>query len=360
MADVGLLPLFAADRFATAFGTAALDATSDHIAVSVMAHKTGTITKLGAGIAAVNGTPPTYEIRAETDGGSGTPSGTLAGTDTNATFTPSAAGWTWHTLTGSLSVTAGDHFHIRVQHNTGTIDASNRATFQYYMNQTTNQFPFALSSTNSGTSWTRLPNVPILSAQYSDDEVLWGTMPMEDGIENTLYDNADTPDERGIKWTQPFTGNCCGAMIWLFGISSASSTWDVVLYDSGDNVVASASQTGAQAVTTLADRGLYAFWGDVELTSGETYRLVLKPTHASNTVQAYGYTCPDANSLLAAGFPGVSQTTRTDGGSWTDTANALYAMTPLFSSVDAGGASTTNVIQANTSLVFPEMLPVAY
>lgn len=355
MAALGLIELFNVQDLATTLGTMVLDGSTDAAAALLQANKAGSIDRLGLCITAVDGTPPTYDIRLESLTAN-EPSGSLIAANTNKTFTPVATGWTWYTMTAARTVAEGDKLAVVVNYNTGTIDASNRITVPHYMNLTNFNWPYG-SDTTTLASWTERPGPPIIAARYSDGEVVLGSMPFTGQPSANTFDNADTPDEIGIKWVQPFTGDCVGASLAVFRPAATGSTFDIVLYDSADNVLASFS--GVEAGSTAVNRRVRCFWDGVTLTSGETYRLVLKPTHASNTVQFYDFVCPDSDSLTACGWTGVSKTTRTDAGAWTDTSNAFATIAPIMDVATA--ASSTIVVPVHqTNIVLPKPSIVGY
>jgi hypothetical protein len=76
-------------------------------------------------------------------------------------------------------------------------------------------------------------------------------------------------------------------------------------------------------------------WDEILLHANQTYRLVVKPTSASNGVKPFGLVCADATALQYA-VPEGSRwqlTERTDAGAWTDTSAEILMMALIISDI---------------------------
>ena len=123
---------------------------------------------------------------------------------------------------------------------------------------------------------------------------------------------------------------CCGAVV--AGLS-ASSNFDVVLYDPSSSALRTVSvDTDFIVGTSMHNQPVR--WANVTLTAGLVYRLAMKPTTAS-TIEISYY---DANSLdilnTTPGISGSRLSTRTDAGAWTETPTRRLFSYPIFNSIE--------------------------
>ena len=156
-----------------------------------------TVTELGVYVNSVTGTPPTYIIQAETIAANGAPSGTLHTANASGTFTPTAAGWNWVTLTSSFALSMGDEFAIVVEYSSGTQDGTNFAQFttgertRHGFNMA---FPLAWTTTDGGTTWSHVEDV-YPNFGFRDASSTFGGVVTNAG--NTNITNAT---ERGVRF----------------------------------------------------------------------------------------------------------------------------------------------------------------
>jgi hypothetical protein len=234
--------------------------------------------------------------------------------------------WFEVTLTAGASVTRGDFFAVVVA--LPGAGATGNMQIARHAQSVTSTPPYNLLYTSS---WAKATFSPIGSVRYSDTTYppIPGMLPLT-AIGSNNVNTGTTPDERGIK----FVPNCpCKVSgIWI-GASSASDA-TVKLYDSTDTLLASKAYDGDYAAST----GIRMVTLDTEvtLTSGATYRATILPTSVTN-FQIFRLT---HNSSAAAQMPlndwAIQETTRTDAGAWTDTANARTQMGLVLSAVDDG------------------------
>lgn len=214
--------------------------------------------------------------------------------------------------------TAGDAFQANCLVSTATVLSD------YYITDNTSIFK----------------SMPNIALKYDDGS--YAILPWLLGPYVTLttrsFGTGSTPDERGVRFTVPVSCKTDGA--WLrVGITGDFS---VVLYDNASTVLASAT-VDKDVRTETAGNICYVTWDStIALTPGNTYRLVCKPTTATN-VDFYEFTVP-SNAYLAALPGGISWygTSRTDAGAWTDADATRYWMGLHLTAVnDTGGAVAT-------------------
>jgi hypothetical protein len=183
-------------------------------------------------------------------------------------------------------------------------------------------------------NWFTVDNVPITAAKYDDGEVI-SYYQTNDAFSTISFNSSSEPDERGVKWTQPF-----GAIIYrvfcYITFSSLTSDCDIVLYD-GDSTTESASislQPDFCTTASLSGRFLKHPFPRVKLQEGRTYRLVFKPTTTENiTINSMVYL--DQNSRQSA-FGIGHLTYRTNAGAWTDVLTEASQITPIIGEVGTG------------------------
>lgn len=172
-------------------------------------------------------------------------------------------------------------------------------------------------------TYVKTNNTPAIALKYNDGSygIIPFVYPMLAG--NThAYNNGSTPDERALRFKVPYSCRITG--FWVRLLSGA--VMDVILYDSANNVLASASLDpdirGGTATETIS----MLFNTEVTLDPAETYRLSFLPTSASS-ISIYSIDVP--NNALLATIPGGIEwysSTRVNAGSWTDvTTNRLLA-----------------------------------
>lgn len=125
-----------------------------------------------------------------------------------------------------------------------------------------------------------------------------------------------TPDEAGLIFQRPFAFTLIGGCAAVDG----DNPWDLVLYDSdGSSVLASASFDPDVRGQTNQQNGC-ALWAETaQLAANTNYRLVAKPTTASNIGLAYGTVNSAAYLNHVLGGANFHWTQRTDAGAWSQT-----------------------------------------
>jgi hypothetical protein len=146
---------------------------------------------------------------------------------------------------------------------------------------------------------------------------------------STSYADSSTPDEYALRFQTPMDCELSAVMLR----ATLSQVCDVVLYDSGGSVVFTVSH---DPDFTVGAGSHVIVVPPTTLTANTTYRLALKPTSGS-TVTLYGATV-NSNAHLGA-FPGGIehyQSTRVNGGAWTDSTTTRPWIYLFLSGIELG------------------------
>lgn len=303
---------------------ATLDASGEQYAVILQAPRSGTITEVGF---QVSPTPSVgdADVRLESvDTTTGYPSGTLLGTNTNATLTISTSGWKTATLTVGAVVTEGDLIAVVVKNVSGNWRVR-------YGTLAAAGFPY-LAANLSGV-WSKLNGPPRLALGYGGTYYqLSGTY---SEISSVAFNSGSTPDEIGNLFTLPVGLRVRG--MWA-GVDFDGMT-DIVLYQ-GSTVVASYSVDPDVRFGVSSQISIFRLNGSVVLAADTPYRLVIKPTTTTNVTllhQDLASAALRAASILGSDW---QYTSRADGGAWTETATRVALLHLLVDGIDvpSGGA----------------------
>lgn len=296
-----------------------LDAAGEKIANIFVVPKDGTITHIGFYIAATAGTFPNYYVSLETLNATGDPSGTLYGGSAQTSFVPTGGiEHRWITLSTPATANAGDIIAAVVGPGVTAPSAGNEIAI---LNPSIGDNIGLPRKSEYTVAWSLAQGSAPIAVKYNDGTVEGLTVTSFLG---ELFDQADTPDEMGNKFTLPAQMICYGARVG-FNSLIADASYQICLYDNTDTLVAS---------TTIGDedyhKGLQmvdVFWDNVTIPANTTYRLTIKSTHATATVRPFRLTFPDTASRnwMPEGS-NWSGTERTDAGGWTDTALELHWM----------------------------------
>jgi hypothetical protein len=270
--------------------------------------RTGTVT-----------TGATVDCRLETvDASTGHPTGTLYAANTNGSNviadTDDNAWRTSANFTADASVTRGDVVAAVIVNPSGgnwqlrtIIDVQGSVPY---------------GDLFAAAAWTKNTNPPIIVAEYSDGTFAYVPNVIQThGVNTTAFNSGSSPDERGVRFTQPFQARCVG--LWALMFPAAGGNFDLVLYDTdGSTVLRSVSWDGdVVGNASGAEMVRLLFASDVTLAVSLTnpYRIALKPTTANNVtlldfdVNAAGYL-----DLLPGGSA-WHHTQRADAGAWSET-----------------------------------------
>lgn len=336
LVDVQPFPLWFPAAMATPTGVL-LDANSEKAAWVGFAPKTGSIDRAIIRLGTVT-TGETVDVRLETVGADGNPSGTLFGTNTNASLVVALTDddiWPPEvTFTAAASVTRGDRIALVVAFPaiaTGNLNLERVATGE-------SSFPY--TSTFAAAAWTRAAGSLLGGLRYSDGNYARTPSLVPYRLANNNYNNTSSPDERGNLITVP--GHCKCSGLWVVnGSTSTLGDFDAVLYDINNNVLESVSMDGdLTAVTSGVNIPFFCpFDTEVTLQPGQQVRAIKKPTSATNVNQSR-IVAP--SSSAAEAMPGGSamvRTARTDAGTWSQTANEQAGIGLLISAIPRSGES---------------------
>lgn len=306
--------------------------------------ETGSIKGASFGIAAnMWTTPAAIDVRLETVGSDGRPTGTLWATNTNYSITSGIAANTWQSVdfTAPASVTRGDFVALVIQPST---------TYDFYLkinNGGPLRFPYGTAKVSG--AWNKDTYTLQCGLKYADDAYrhfpgvsTWSV------IDNTDFNTGNTPDEIGIKFVAPF--DCTVGGVWSTAELASASAITFKLYD-GATTVFTFSVGGAMSNNAPPGLNQHILPASYSLTAGATYRLTAQSSSVSSMRLTKGTV--SAAALMAANHMGADcvWTERTDGGSWTDISTQRPFMGLLLDGVPAGGGGGGSVASPQVYLL---------
>jgi len=342
----------------TPFRSYLIDNTGEDVCFIFAAPKTGTLQAVGFLLGAVTQAPTSglnisfQDVDVTNGACDGTPDQfavVTAGLTANSWVDVNTTGYMGSTGAGSgtkRAVTVGDLVGVLIGFESfAASDSLNIRSVA--MSSTTQRFPYLLH--DSGAGLTKQTNVIItLDVEYDDGSRAF--IPYNypwSGTTNTTFGSGSTPDERANAYTflSPVKVNALCAMV------DADNAVDLVLYES----VGTAAGTALATVSIDPDirssllPGIFCVpIAEQTLTTANTYRLAIKPTTAS-TVIAYQFAFSEAAAMdNMEGGQVVFLSTRTNGGTWTDTATSRQAAWLVISAIQDGtggaGGGTGRVV----------------
>lgn len=315
----------------SAYSGQALSDADNAVAWAFNVPKDGSITEVGYLVTARTGTNPAYNVGIVTLGTAGEATTSAYGGSAITASTPTGTGWVWVTLSTPATANAGDWAAVHIYPSGTAPDASNNVAVEY----------IGIADGGIGmrytTGWAYEDAGNAMAVKYSGGEIYGYALSTNTGFLQT--NTGTTPDETGCKFQLPATMACTGARV-CYPRSGLAGAFDVILYSAADAVLASASVTDKD----FADNSDYAnvFWDSVSLSAATDYRLIVKPTSASNVYMVkWTFESATARAYLPEGAS-WQWTERTDAGAWTDTATAitpigLWVSDITFSTTAGGG-----------------------
>lgn len=291
-------------------------------AVIMQAPAAGTLGKVGFLVVSCSANA-TVDVRIETVGADGNPTGTLvaAGANVNHNITTAMSNaWQEVTIGTPPTLTQGQLIAITISNTvspgTYVLGTVNAGSVQQHM-------PFSSLFT---ASWARSVTPQILAVQIGGTwRRIQGIAPAK-AIASTAYGSTSTPDERGMKIALPFKARAIG--VWFHDLATnTSSAFEYKVYDAADTVVASKVWDADYRTSLNAyGRTIWLFDSPVELTKDAFYRVTKVPS-TTNTV-ALGYMDVNDSTLMNALDLGTNciATSRTDAGAWTDVNTTRFQM----------------------------------
>ena len=314
----------------------ALNDADDKLGFRFCIPKDGTIDRVGFYISVFNGAPPDYQVSIETLDAAGVPSGVDYGGSTPGVFAPAGVGHLWVALGVNATAVAGDLVSAVIGPTIVAPDAGNCISVLYNPLGDSIGLPSAFYFT---AAWLRSSNIRPIAVRYIDGSVCGLTVTSCVG---EAFDQADTPDEMGCKFSVPADMICYGARV-AFNTCVGSASYEVRLYDAVDNLIASTvidDEDKANSGTGMID----VFWDEAALTKDAIYRLTLISTHATSTITPARFIFPDTDSRdwVPEGIR-WSGTERTDVGAWADTALEQQYMAIWINDIDFGNGGAGEV-----------------
>jgi hypothetical protein len=321
-----------------AFG---LSASNSAVEFIFQAFEAATITRLWYRQSSVTGTSPVYQISLQGVDASGLPDGTIkASGNAKATFTPVAGNnntGNWINLTSSYTCTRGELLAIVIAYSSGTVNASNLASFSDQVASGVLEVtPYLIENT----AGTRVRSRNQMLYGYGSASVAYGNPALN--FTQQGFNDGSNPDEYALRFIVPatwFGSYKVAGVKALVGAPPAGSSLTWTLYD-GTTALQTYTQDSDyfQGTTVTPMEILFTDTTLATLTSGNVYRLAVKNNHASSNMTLMTQQVT-ANADLAAYPGGIEwyQSTRNNAGAWTDVNTTRPFVEPLFS--DFTGAS---------------------
>lgn len=269
------------------------------------------------------GTSPNYRYGIQADVG-GMPSGVYLG---SGTHTATAAGWQPAiTLSPSVNITAGNAYHILIQYNSGTISTSRYVALRrsappnllYPKTNVADNNSNTLFTTNGTFTAGSIQNSqPIYELDFSDST--YEGNPFESNTEIQIFSN----NWRAEKFT--VTGGDKtpqSVSFYLRRNSSPPNNLTIELRNDLNQSLYSGVIATPSTPTTFA-YVTHTFTSPITLTSGQTYRIILRTTAGTST-NSYRIRVLNAtntanfHSITYNGTNSVYSTSGNGGSSWTD------------------------------------------
>ncbi len=329
LVSCGYLPM-PVPGLATGVGASSLIDAASEIAWSswsVTRSGGGTITHVHYRTATVT-TGATVDVRLETLDGSGNPSGTLWGTNTNGAQVIANAddNVLFRTaLTAGATVALGDRLAVLVQNPAASFGNLNICRSPVTISNRGFPYPGGPLSTNkvdaSGGNF---------ALEYDDGYIEHPAYSLPGACTPSFFSisTATNPDEVGIHFTLPFACRVPGW--WGAWTTVAALTYRVSLYAASSDTPLATCTMDSDETSATGARIFMAAWDDVAtaptLSAGTAYRVTFVPLTAT-AVSLYRIVAYNTAWFDTWGLPGAvetsqnrSSTTDPDAASWTETA----------------------------------------
>lgn len=292
-------------------GTQNINAAGEAVATLFIAPKTGIIDRVYFRTATVT-TGCTLDVRLETVGSNGYPSGTLWGTNTNNTTVIADTDDSVYrevTLTAGASVTEGDFVYLVLRISSGTPSSLliGRTGSSYQLDYS------AMSIRFSSSAWGTKQQPLVAGVRYSDGDYpnLLGYSPFAGAPTAQNVSDATNPDEYGTKLVLPFGGRIIG--FWMISTSVAvSSSFTVKLYNA-DGSSLLASEAYSRYNVRAAGVHIWPFRTPYNAPPG-TYVASFRGTGTNNIAVSYHNVKHTPVTITDWG----TQMTRNNDGAWTE------------------------------------------
>ena len=312
-----------------------LDSANESVAMVFMSPVTATLSKIGFRVGGAVTTGADLDIRVETVGTGGFPSGTLWNTSSNGiqqVNENSANSYFTVTLGSGATLNIGSFVAIRIQ--MSATSAGNLRIDRITNFADTTATPYTLSF--AANSWIKSGNSLPMGLELSDGNYIpngyLSSIPVT-LFGQTTYSTNSSPDEKGIAFSVPFP--CTATGCW--GNFATTISANIILYDTDGTTVLRTILMGSsnQGVTTM-HKTIFPFLSPVSFVTQGTYRLTLVGAASGNvTILELIGSSSIVNSSYD-GYPYITSTQRTDSGSWVESTTSRTTMGLLLSQFDNG------------------------
>lgn len=319
-----------------------MDATGERLGLILPIHKAGNIhtVKVYTGAIAA-GKGDTLKVSIQGVNSSNVPDGTILGAGGGGYTTIVIADtddfrWMSGTLGADVPVVQGQHIAMVVEWNSYVAGAIQFNQFVFGTTYNYYNIEVVTDITATPGTWAVVSNNnnPAFAMAYDDGTYVRGT----GGISTTgiSLSTGTTPDEVGNYFTVPVSCRVCGFWLYLDMDYACTLSLQNTSGTTLANVVTSPDYRKAASDGIL----YYLFDSDpasyYDLTAGTYYRMVVTPSSASNIT--YTKVIVAAAADMSAFDLGTSCifTSRTDGGSWSQTDTERLNMGLIISHIDVG------------------------
>ena len=261
----------------------------------------------------------------------GFPSGTLWGANTSATTTVNAQAWFEVTLNADATFAAGDIFAVTVR--SPSSGAGNITIGRAIGGAFNPVFPY--TATNGSTTWTKNSGgVPAVYLEDSNGVAVKNLSNFPVGlVSNPSINTGTTPDEVGLvfQFNNPVKLH---AVAITHRLLLASTT--LTLYDASNTVLASSTWNLNVAFSTQGSPVVWVLPAPITLTANSKYRATVQSLGSNIVPTYYGFTTQTVMRTFEWADT-FQLTTRTDGGSWTDSTTSTMGAYVVVSATDDGG-----------------------
>lgn len=328
---------------------------ADEVAAGVFqVPRAGTIVRVHFCTGAVT-TGATVDVRLETVGGDGLPTGTLFGANTHVSHviadTDDFAWMRTAALTGSATVSAGDLLAVVVVNpsvSAGTMNLCSTDAAYHSIPI----FPYALTPNRS----TKNPGMYMICALEYDDgtfAVPAGCLPMAAGNNGYTVASNTNPDEVAIRFNPPMD---CRVSGWTAVMAvSAGGDYRVNLYEDGNNTPLLTRDYDGDTTGNTGNNGHSGYFnGTAVLAAGTVYRLGFLPTTVNSYLLRF-WDAPASWLNTLDEIPGTKElytstrnrtgTTDPDAAAWSDVTNRRLLAGLIIDRLDDGKGAGRSYFQ---------------
>jgi hypothetical protein len=295
-----------------------LDAAGEYASFIFQAWKDMTISHIGFRTGAVSGSP-TANVRIETVGTDGNPSGTLWATNTNiVTGTLVANTWALHALTASASITRGQLVAVKIAYNSGTSFVVQQLTGTLLSLMPSLSYRVLNSGTPTQSVHSGLALVAVGSATNSFYPIP-GMFPLT-AVASTDFASSSSPNRYGIRFQLPFKAQ----LLAITFVSNLLGDFDIGIYNDAGTLLDGTSFDG----DVFHDGQPFQFDTPQTLNKNTWYRATVEATTAT-TQEVFTMTLPSSDYVSASPYGSFGHLTTFTSPNWDDTNTTIVPMMQL-------------------------------